>query len=141
MCVCIVLPPGLVTTSNPGTLRESDSINLTCEFSGYLPRDYSIRWVGPISDLTISEQTGNRAAQAGGTNPTSSVISTLTISNVLRDHEGSYMCIMEGANNAVLMSKIQLQVSTIPASSSRKLLILGMHTHEAEGYITWFVRV
>lgn len=118
-CVCIVLPSGLVTTNNPRTLSQSDSINLTCEFSGYLPRDYSIRWVRLNQDLTSTEQTGNRVAQAGGTSPISSIISILTINNVMRANEGSYTCIMNGSNNAVLMSTIQLQVSTIAPSSCK----------------------
>ena len=92
---------------------------MTCDFSGYLPGNYTITWTGPQGVAmttsgrhTISVEDGVGQSQSDEGLPGPSVLSTLNISNVETLDDGTYYCSMMGNNDAQLIGSVELNVST-----------------------------
>ena len=88
---------------------------MTCDFSGYLPRGYTISWTGPQgvvignnSQHTLVSGEGDGQSQSGGGFPGPSVLATLNISMVEKGDTGNYTCRMTGANSVQLMGIVKL---------------------------------
>ena len=98
---------------------------MTCDFSGYLPGDYTITWTDPQGAVLTSSSlrvifsvNGLNQSQSGGDSPGPSVLSTLTIFNVEEMDEGTYTCSMMGFSGSQLMDSIELNVINLLATTT-----------------------
>lgn len=83
---------------------------LWCEFVGYLPSPYTVRWFDDVGNITSDDYVinttrdgRNRSVLSGESEVGNSVISTLTITSPTDDDRGNYTCIMleNGLNKTV----------------------------------------
>ena len=109
---------GDVSTTGFNITSITEVASLTCEFSGYLPGDYDITWMGPEGAVptssgrhAISTTTGTNQSQSGGDSPGLSVLSTLTISDAEETDVGTYFCTMVGNNDVQLSGSAELNTS------------------------------
>ena len=75
---------------------------------------------GSSLKYSIKSSAGTGKAQSGGSSPTSSVVSNLTIMSVVKADEVTYTCRMSGENSAELMGTVQVTVITPTPSSASK---------------------
>ena len=96
---------GLVAPSDPVTITNGGDATLSCNFSGYLPRNPTFSWENS-QGMMISDDS-NFTIQ-------SSVDQTmLTIGSVIPTDSGDYTCRMRGDNNAELSGIAKLTVIDI----------------------------
>ena len=100
--------------------RES----ISCEFSGYLPKNGIVIWENKngiqvatkSTRFSIQQSSGGGMAQNGSISSVRSVVSTLTIMSVEHADGGNYTCIMRGDNNAELRGTINTSVNVVITS-------------------------
>ena len=79
-------------------LSTDDSVELTCEMSGFIRQDESLTWVGPegqtiTSGISFLNNASSPEAAADGSDVlVPSRISTLVISNPVASDSGNYTC-------------------------------------------------
>ena len=108
----LLLLTGSVSAITPAVIAVYDSnVTLQCNFTGYLPDNYTIVWsngTGPVDSQYITEVDGaTGVSQSGGRSTNGEIVSILTLHFVDVDDSGSYTCAMTGTE---LKATISLQV-------------------------------
>ena len=127
----IIFPPIIVELrSNNGdkvtALSTDNSVELTCEMSGFIRPDESLTWVGPegqiiMSGISFSNNASSPEAAADGSDVlVPSRISTLVISNPVASDSGNYTCrINETLQSVTIELFVNGSVTRDPTSSSK----------------------
>ena len=90
------------TSSHPVLGVPGGNVSLRCNFTGYLPLNYEIKWTdgsGMIIDSDYSSTVVSNEAgisQSGRNTTEGGVVSTLTLLSVDVDDSGNYICVMLG---------------------------------------------
>ena len=108
----LLLLTGSVSAITPAVIAVYDSnVTLQCNFTGYLPDNYTIVWsngTGPVDSQYITEVDGaTGVSQSGGRSTNGGILSILTLHFVDVEDTGSYTCAMTGTE---LKATILLQV-------------------------------
>ena len=107
----LLLLPGSVSAISPVIAVYDSNVTLQCNFTGYLPANYTIVWsdgTGPINSQYITEvDEATGVSQSGGRSTNGGIVSILTLHFVDVDDSGSYTCAMTGTE---LKATVSLQV-------------------------------
>ena len=107
----LLLLPGSVSAISPVIAVYDSNVTLQCNYTGYLPANYTIVWsdgTGPIDSQYITEvDEATGVSQSGGRSTNGGIVSILTLHFVDVEDSGSYTCAMTGTE---LKATVSLQV-------------------------------